>query len=419
MIKARVNTIMGSVNNYTYIIAGGGASGLSLAIRLVDEFGPETRILIVDQSLKLENDRTWCFWHAGTPPFSKLISSSWKTFCVASPERGEWELPLGEWSYHMIRGIDFYQHAHEVLKSCDGVDFLIGRVDEVTETSGRGMIRVGEERYSARFVFDSCYLASEDRRERANGDFLWQDFHGWVVETPKDSFEPGKASLMDFRTPQDGETRFFYVLPISKTRALVEHTIFGKTRRTKEQHQVAIKNYLQSIRNIESYEILEEETGCIPMTYQLPEKRDYRRIIRLGALGGAVKPTTGFAFLRIQRQVDAIISALREGNDPQELSRMTMPRFRFYDSLLLHILANDGSKGMGIFNALFSRNPVGRVLKFLDESTDLLEEAHIFSTLPVSTFLKAVYSTTLQRLGIRHRQHAKDAPVFIPKNIPV
>ena len=47
-------------------------------------------------------------------------------------------------------------------------------------------------------------------------------------------------------------------------------------------------------------------------------------------------------------------------------------------------------KAAAIFGALFARNPLRRVLRFLDESSTPLEELQLIATLPPRPFLQAL-----------------------------
>ena len=57
---------------------------------------------------------------------------------------------------------------------------------------------------------------------------LQQHFIGWFIKTEKNEFDDDVATFMDFEIPQNGTTAFMYVLPISKTEALVEYTLFSE-----------------------------------------------------------------------------------------------------------------------------------------------------------------------------------------------
>ena len=72
--------------HYDYIILGGGLSGLTLAYRMAqDSFFDTKSILIIDQSAKEENDRTWCFWESQPDIFEDTVSHRWPIIGFKSP----------------------------------------------------------------------------------------------------------------------------------------------------------------------------------------------------------------------------------------------------------------------------------------------------------------------------------------------
>ncbi len=99
---------------------------------------------------------------------------------------------------------------------------------------------------------------------------------------------PACATLFDFGTPQKNDLRFFYVLPFSKTQALVEYTIFSSQLLPEEEYEAALREYIHDRLGVISYQIHSEEYASIPMTdYPFPAARgrahhDHRRQRRPG-----------------------------------------------------------------------------------------------------------------------------------------
>ena len=81
---------------------------------------------------------------------------------------------------------------------------------------------------NARYAFDSR-LRPGDILQRRRCNYLKQHFLGWEVETANPVFDPQVVTLFDLRTPQREGITFFYTLPFSCTRALVEYTLFPLT----------------------------------------------------------------------------------------------------------------------------------------------------------------------------------------------
>ncbi|MCR9103105.1 MAG: lycopene cyclase family protein [bacterium] len=371
--------------HYDYIIAGAGAAGLSLACNMVDGALSGARILLIDQNLKQSNDRTWCYWSDEADDLEHLVYKSWShlSFLNEAHQHGG---DLGRLTYKMIRGEDFYAHAWAKLRNCPNVSFRQERVLHYHPTANGAGVVTDRATYTGRYIFNSCMLPKPD----PGSHFLLQHFAGWWIETEMPSFDPQKGYLMDFRTPQKGSTRFFYLLPIDERRALVEYTVFSPSRLHAAEYQSELKTYVEQLLGILHYTITEYESGAIPMTDQIMPKQMYPNVINIGTAGGAVKPTTGYAFSRIRRQAAQVCAQLESGQYPD--STVKSPgRFRFYDRLLLNILQTRGDLGKGIFSSLFRYTPIETIFRFLAEGTKLQQEARIFLRLPVPTFLKAVW----------------------------
>ena len=355
----------------------------------------DSKILIIDESEKVDNDRTWCFWGAEQLPFQQLISNSWPKLSYFD-EDGECEGNLGDIAYHMIRGIDFYKHIDKCIDAATHCHRLIGRITFIDSDEQGASVKVNGQMYYADWVFNSSINLSVQRQRQEDAHFLLQHFKGWWIKTNDPSFTPDRAILMDFRTPQYNDTRFFYLLPVSETEALVEYTVFSKQSLHDSRYDKVIEDYIAQMLKIENYTIVEEETGAIPMTDQKIDHKYGDRIINIGGIGGAIKPTTGYAFLNIQKQTQQIIEQLENGHAPN--SKLNSPgRFRFYDTLLLNILQYRGEMGKPVFRHLFRNNRMSSILRFLSESTNIIADARLFATLPTLTFFKAIWRVYVRK----------------------
>jgi lycopene beta-cyclase len=217
--------------------------------------------------------------------------------------------------------------------------------------------------------------------------WLWQHFKGWIVQAKTPSFEPGVATLMDFRTDQHNGTTFFYVLPLSDCHALVEYTLFSGKVLEDRMYEAALKDYVETKLHIRNYTVSEKEFGKIPMT-NFPFSSHMNNIINIGTAGGQTKASSGYTFQFIQKQSKAIVKGLIEKKNPLAFIKKKQ-RFQFYDSVLLQILSLNKMQGDDIFTDLFRFNKAHRVLKFLDNDTTMIEEVPILKSLPTGVFLKA------------------------------
>ena len=140
---------------------------------------------------------------------------------------------------------------------------------------------------------------------------------------------------MDFNVEQQKATAFMYVLPITKKKALVEYTVFSKELLDKDSYDTSIKNYLSLHYPNQSFSVLHEEFGAIPMTQNSFTSSSEISVIPIGTMGGAVKASTGYAFKFIQEQTKQIAIDLANGNEPDAVLKKT--RHQFYDAVLLDL----------------------------------------------------------------------------------
>ncbi|KPL78588.1 hypothetical protein ADN00_06615 [Ornatilinea apprima] len=383
-------------SHYNFILAGGGAAGLSLAVQLASSPLKDRSILIIDRDRKQANDRTWCFWARTPTLFDSIAYRVWERVEFVAPGfQRVYDLP--PYHYQMIRGIDFYNYARQVLSQFSNIHFLQAGVESVEDGPDAARVTAGGEVYTADWVFNSLYLAGQVRPNPARHHSLLQHFRGWEIETEQDAFDPKLPRMFDFRTPQHGEMRFVYILPFNPRRALVEFTLFSANLLTDAEYDQALRDYLQSVLGLQSYRVLEVENGVIPMTDQPFARRAGQRVLNIGTRGGRVKPSSGYAFLRIQRDSAAILQSLLAHGHPFHLPE-SPARYRLYDSILLQILYRHGELSQRIFTALFRRNSIQRIFRFLDEEAPLPENALLMATLPTWPFVRA-----LLKLKLLHR----------------
>jgi lycopene beta-cyclase len=365
---------------YDLIIAGGGAAGLSLACHLMQSPLRDRRMLIVEQDAKDQNDRTWCFWTDQPTLFDRIISCSWDQLRVVG-ERFARTVDLHPYHYQLIRGIDFYRFARQTLSQAPQIEFLRGHVDGIEDGDQHASVLVNGQRYAGDWVFDSLFNWRTFHPDQRHSHCLKQQFKGWEIETPGPAFTPQAATFLDFRTSQEHGAHFLYVLPFSERHALVESVLCTATPVSWENCEQAVGCYLGSVLGIEAYHIRREEQGISPLTDSPLPRRIGKRVMTIGVQGGRIKPSTGYAFLRIQRDSIAIARSLLLAGHPFAV-QPSPRRYRFFDSVLLEILAHQGAQIESIFTNLFKRNSAQRIFRFLDETASLWENGVMVPSLP-------------------------------------
>lgn len=373
---------------YDYIITGGGGAGLSLAARLAQTPSlADQRILLVDAAPRgLVDDRTWCFWETEPGPFEAAVSLRWQQLAFYQGTYGE-VFDIAPFTYKMIRGIDFYRYVNPIIDAAPNIERVYGRVSRVDTTAQGAFAMVDGQKIEGRYVFNSIPFGPINKQ---GVHYLDQHFRGWFVRTPADAFMPHQATLMDYRTPQHGETRFLYVLPSSAREALVEVAIFSNNHLRPAQYDRILADYLaEHWPQAQGYQILDTEMGNIPMTdYRFPRSKG--RVINLGMVGGDTRASSGYTFWYIQQRITAILAALERGQSPDVPQTLTQHRHRFYDSLFLKVIQDGYYPGDQLFQRLFAANDTPRLLAFLNAQTSLLDDIRVMQTVPVAKFIQAL-----------------------------
>jgi lycopene beta-cyclase len=380
------------MTRYEVIIAGAGLAGLSLALQLINSPLRDRSILIVDPDLKERNDRTWSYWSDRPTPFDDLACRTWDRLHLADLN-GELLVNLRRYRYRTIRGIDFYEHARQELAQHPNVTWLHGKVEAIEDGVDAARVFISREAVTGRWVFDSRprHAPFDERYHQ-----LKLHFKGWEIETPRSAFDPTAATFLDFRTPQNNAMRFFYVLPFDERHALVEYTLFSNMPLLPREYEQALPVYLRDVLKIDDYQIARQEGGVIPISDQPYPRRLGRRVMSIGMRGGRIKPSTGFAFVRMQSDSAAIVRSLLEHDQPFDVPEDSA-RYRLYDSMLLDIMEREPERIQAIFAALFKHNTIEHVLSFLDEQASLAQNVQMFATLPPLPFLQALWRKGMSR----------------------
>jgi lycopene beta-cyclase len=376
------------MKHYDYVMLGGGAAGLGLAFALANSSLADRKILVVDKETKTSNDRTWSFWTPRPTPFDSIVYKTWDYLDfngLALHQRFE----LKPYRYMTIRGIDYYRSIRSILAKNPNVYLLQGTVDEVVDGNGAATVKVDGEILQADWVFDSRVIPEVIQQDPSRYRYLKQHFLGWEIETGGPAFDPSALTLFDLHTEQREGLCFFYILPFEETRALVEYTLFSAHLLAPEEYEQALKGYIQGQLGIKEYRILDEEQGIIPMTNHPFPRRLGKRSMAIGTRGGRVKPSTGYAFDRIQKDSQAIVRSLISKGHPFDVPGSS-PRRRFYDALMLEVIAAQGEQTRPIMTAMFKNNSIQSIFRFLDEESSFLEDLRMLASLPAMPFLKAL-----------------------------
>ncbi|MEO0321350.1 MAG: lycopene cyclase family protein, partial [Myxococcota bacterium] len=354
------------------VIVGGGLGGLSLAMRLAET--GRRRVRVLERRQAYSEDRTFSAFHTGEDHlFARCVAHRWERWRVVDGAR-QVERHAPARAYETLFGMAVYDTAQAALAASPRATLELGVSVQalVPRSEGTDVVLADGRTLSARDVIDARPAKLQETPETPR---FWQHFEGWFVETERPAFEPGVATLMDFRPCRDG-IHFVYVLPFSEHEALVEDTYFDQRRSG---------NYAPTLEaelaGVGPYRVTRTETGCLPMSTGRPAASP-GQVARLGLGGAATKPSTGYAFMFTQRQATAMARALDAGERP----RTQPPRSAWttsLDDVFLSYLRRHPERGPALFLRMFERNSADVVARFLMERTTRAEDVALMLTMPI------------------------------------
>ena len=375
------------MKKYTFIFAGAGLSSLMTVYEIIQSgLFSEQKILLIDANSKKSNDRTWSFWEKGTGNFDDILIQKYDT-AVFKNDRFPRKLELAPYQYKTVRGVDFYKKIFDLIRLQPNIEFLEATISNYSEIKSGVEVQTSLGNFHAEKIFNSLYNPNLVA-EQTKYPLVQQHFIGWSIKTKNPIFTPETATFMDFSINQKDTTRFMYVLPTSKTEALLEYTLFSPDLLKKEEYENGIVDYIKEL-GITEYEIVEEEHGNIPMTSYPFWKHNSQNVLNIGSAGGWTKASTGYTFKNTVKKSKEVVRFLQSHSDFRKFHNTN--KFWLYDLLLIDILFHNNKIGSTIFSSMFRKAKAALIFKFLDEETSLWEDLKVIWQCPKIPFLKAVW----------------------------
>ena len=274
-------------------IIGGGCAALSLAglSKSLNEY--KINLYVGNQNKKI-NDHFWGFWkNKSTETAFNISDYSWSHWSIITYESKQ-ILSSNTYPYCVIRRSKWLDYC---LSQINNKRVNIVQEDALDRNND---LFVYNKKIEGKYIFDS-------RQPKIPSNILLQHFEGYIITSEKNIFDDKTVTLMDFRCDQSKGMHFIYLLPLNKNSALVESTIFSKNIEKPSFYLNAIKLYLRKYYNLTKFVKSHHEKGIIPMhDITVNSKFTYN----IGTRGGAVRPSSGYAFTFIQKQVFQIKSQL-------------------------------------------------------------------------------------------------------------
>ena len=363
-------------------ILGAGCAGLSLAAALTQARVPG-HVLLLEPRTTYTRDRTWCFWNTEEHPFTSAISHSWRSWRVSQGTAAAVQRSR-RYQYCHIAGDAFYRSAIDLVERAPEQELCRGITVHSVERQPNGLMAVetSNGRLLAKRVFDSRPQTPSVK----SGAVLLQRFLGWHIQAADPCFDQATVELMRF-LPADapGRLRFLYLLPFSPTEALVEMTYLDDPALPEPEYKRDLEAWLAE--QVGEYTVLYTEHGRLPMGDTAARVPTERGITPIGTRGGRVKPSSGYAFLRIQRHSLAMAEALRNG---RPVPAGAEPRlYGAMDAVFLRALQRAPTSAPALFLRMFAGSAPDALVRFLGEASAPVEMLRVALSLPKLPLLRA------------------------------
>ena len=361
--------------HYDIVIIGAGCSGLSLAYEIVKQQKLDQKIIIVDSKKEFAKDRTWSFWKILEHNFEDCLEKQWSKFSVQLNQNTK-TLDQFQYPYQTINSLKFYEKVKDFIQGKIEIK-LDCKVESINQNNGNFEIKTHLGNISSKYILDT-------RSPKLETEQLYQHFYGMEIETEDQVFDEEIVNLMDFDCDQKDGVHFFYTLPFSKNKALIETTWLSNIDHLdKNSYTEELKNYiLDRFPRAKHYKIIREEIGAIPMfRRQVSNQKNY---YDLGLRGNVNRMSTGYAFPYIQEQSQRIAKNLPYLSVISPISS----KYEFLDRLFVKVLQNNFRKMPSIFFNIFQPAYQNEVIRFLSSKGTLSDDLKIILKMPKLLFLK-------------------------------
>ena len=369
-----------------FIILGGGCSALSLAERIVSNRIKKYSFVILEKRKKYFDDRSWCFWEKNKNQFSKIIEKNWTHFSFSLLNKRN-ILTSKKYKYSYVRSINFYNFVLNKIYQAPNIELKLNEnILKVNKLEDYYEIHTEKKVYFARYVLDTRPNLSNFLKK----PFMYQSFLGYEMTfKSKALFKDNNAYLMHNMKSSNSNFYFEYILPLTKNKILLEITIFSKKKQSAQLLNKKLIKIVQQYK-LTNQKIHRKEYGVIPMGFIDSKKiNKNKNYFHTGASAGSVRPSSGYAFLRIQKWAeDCALSIKKTGNLVTYNDNNYI--LKKLDKIFLEVISNNTVYCPIIFYR-FSKNILADTfIRFMNGNASYLDYIKVIYAMPKRIFLKCL-----------------------------
>jgi lycopene beta-cyclase len=361
-------------------IIGAGLSGLTLGNSLLNK--KIKNFILFEKEKKTKNDKTYSFWSGPglfdiKKTFSVKPKKEWSQIEI-KVKGASYKIDLGDYKYACYSSESVLSELYKKLTR-KGVKVERGCViKQLKKNQNDWEIELKSKKILLKNIIDSRPNTKFDDKYPS----LKQVFVGSEIISTKKVFDENVVTLMDFYD-SNKDVIFTYILPFSKTKALIETTFFSydiNFRQVEKLHKLTLKKF-------DIKEITRTEKAVLPMSPYTNVKLE-NQYFRIGNFAGASRPASGYAFTRIALWANQIET--KKEFCVEMINHKQNYLTNWLDKIFLSVLRSDPQKAPEIFKIFFTKVPIASSARFLSDQSRLVDYLVIILKLPKLVMLRGV-----------------------------
>jgi lycopene beta-cyclase len=361
-------------------IIGAGLSGLALGNSIFSK--KIKNFILFEKNTHLKNDKTYSFWSGPglfdiKKSFTVKPKKEWSQIEIKVKNKS-YKIDLGEYRYACYSSESILGELYKNLTK-EGVQIKRGHsVKDIKKIQDGWEIKFKTKKIILKNIIDSRPNKILDDKYPS----LKQVFIGSEIISNQNIFDENVVTLMDFSESKKNVI-FTYILPFSKTKALIETTFFSSEidfKAVEKIHKLTLMKF-----NIK--EITRTEKAVLPMSpYTNREMKNH--YFRIGNFAGASRPASGYAFTRIALWAHQIKA--KEEFSYKMIAHKENYLTNWLDKIFLSVLRSNPQKAPEIFRIFFTKVPISSAIRFLSDQSRIVDYLAIIWKLPKLVMLRGL-----------------------------
>ena len=373
-------------NKIDFIILGGGCSALSLINNIIKKKINNYSFLIIEKRQKYNDDKSWCFWDKNNSQYKNLTESNWDSFSFNYKKKSN-ILNSSIYKYFYIRSSVFYENSLKAISNNKNITLKLNEsILEVKNQDNNYLVITNKAKYLSKNILDTRNNINVFNKD----SLLYQCFLGYEIKLNRNTkYNPSKVLLMHDMQANKDFFSFSYILPLKKDHILYEFTTFSKSKLSKSYLEKKLKEKLKN-SSIKISKIIKKEFGIIPMGFinkkNIPKKSNF---FYAGTAAGAVRPSSGYAFFRIQQWAEkASIAIKKNGSFISHPKEKILPHI--LDKILLKIILNNPQNTPEIFFSFTKNISANSFVRFMSGNANVIDYFKVILAMPKKIILKCL-----------------------------